>query len=106
LRARQWELLPEQRLRGGLRDTLSTLSDEAPLPPAGAIGVGGVRPRLTRDAAAAGAFAPAVLHVPSRLRVWSIQALRSGLLSLEQSAAAQHRPPTDLAAELERLGIE
>ena len=106
LRARQWELLPEQSLRGGLRDTLSTLSEEAPLPPPGAVGVGGVRPRRTRDASAAADLSPAILHVPSRLRVWTLQALRGGLLSLEQAAGVLHLPPAALAAELERLGLE
>ncbi len=124
LRARQWELLPEQSFRGGLRDTLSTLSEESPLPAPGAVGVGGVRPRLTRDPAPATgdapsdpttpsgvtatveAATPAVLRVPSRLRLWTLQALRDGRLSLEQAAAVLRRPPADLAAELERLGLE
>jgi Zn-dependent peptidase ImmA (M78 family)/transcriptional regulator with XRE-family HTH domain len=101
LRARQWELLPEQSFRGGLRDTLSTLSEETPLPPAAAVGVGGVPPRLTRAAGAS-----AVLRVPARLRVWTLQALRGGRLSLEQAAAVLRRSPADLAAELERLGLE
>ena len=101
LRARQWELLPEQSYRGGLRDTLSTLSEESPLPPPGAVGVGGVPAPLTRDPGA-----PAVLRVPGRLRVWTLQALRSGRLSLEQAAAVLRRSPADLAAELERLGLD
>ncbi len=103
LRARQWELLPEQSFRGGLRDTLSTLGEEAPLPPPGAEGVGGVKPRLARSTAGSG---PAVLRVPSRLRIWTLQALRGGRISLEQAAATLHRPPADLASELERLGFE
>jgi transcriptional regulator with XRE-family HTH domain len=102
LRARQWELLPEQSFRGGLRDTLSTLAEEAPLPPPGAQGVGGVPARLTREAAPAAA----VLRVPARLRRWTLQALRGGRLSLEEAAAVLRRSHTDLAAELERLGLE
>jgi hypothetical protein len=112
LRARQWELLPEQSFRGGLRDTLSTLSDEAPLPGSGVEGVGGVRPRRTRRSPPAAARAerqaavPAVLRVPAHLRHWTLQALRGGRLSLEQAAAVLRRPAADLAAELERLGLE
>ena len=101
LRARQWELLPEQSYRGGLRDTLSTLSEESPLPPPGAVGVGGVPAPLTCEPGA-----PAVLRVPGRLRVWTLQALRSGRLSLEQAAAVLRRSPGELAAELERLGVD
>jgi transcriptional regulator with XRE-family HTH domain len=103
LRARQWELLPEQSFRGGLRDTLSTLGEEAPLPPSGAEGVGGVKPRLTRSTAGS---EPAVLRVPARLRLCTLQALRGGRLSLEQGAGILHRPPAALGAELERLGLE
>jgi hypothetical protein len=111
LRTRQWELLPEQSYRGGLRDTLSTLSEEAPLPPHGAVGVGGVPAPVTREPAVVrgapdAATAPAVLRVPARLRAWTLQALRSGHLSLEQAAAVLRRPPDDLATELERLGLE
>lgn len=112
LRARQWELLPEQSYRGGLRDTLSTLSEESPPPPPGAVGVGGVRPHLTREQTATAGGAPlaegasTVVRVPSRLRVWTLQALRGGRLSLEQAAAVLHRWPADLAVELRRLGLE
>jgi len=106
LRARQWELLPEQSFRGGLRDTLSTLSEESPLPPPGAVGVGGVPAPLTRGPASAFAASSAVLRVPARLRLWTLQSLRSGRLSLEQAAAVLRRSPADLAAELERLGLE
>jgi len=102
LRARQWELLPEQSFRGGLRDTLSTLSEESPLPAPGAVGVGGVRPDLAREPAPL----PAVLRVPSRLRLGTLQALRGGRLSLEQAAAVLRRSPADLAVDLERLGLE
>jgi Zn-dependent peptidase ImmA (M78 family) len=116
LRARQWELLPEQSYRGGLRDTLSTLGEETPLPLPDAVGVGGVRPRLTRrvpsaedarnSAPADETGAPAVLRVPAHLRVWTLRALRGGRLSLEQAAAVLRRPPADLAAQLARLGLE
>ena len=106
LRARQWELLPEQSFRGGLRDTLSTLSQETPLPPPDAVGAGGVRPRLTREPPAEAAPAPVVLRVPARLRIWTLQALRSGRLSLDQATAVLRRSPADLPAELARLGLK
>lgn len=52
LRRRQWTLLPEQSFRGGLRDTLSTLSEEAPLLPPGAVGIGGVPAPVIREGGA------------------------------------------------------
>jgi transcriptional regulator with XRE-family HTH domain len=103
LRAREWSLLSEQALRGGLRDTLSSLSDEAPPPLPGARGVGGVPApaHLRREPGPA-----AVLRVPARMHAWALTAVREGRLSLEQAARMLHRPPGDLAAALERLGVE
>jgi transcriptional regulator with XRE-family HTH domain/Zn-dependent peptidase ImmA (M78 family) len=103
LKAREWALLPQQALRGGLRDTLSSLSEEAPAPLAGTKGVGGVPApdHLTRDPGP-----PAVLRVPGRMHRWALQAVGQGRLSLEQAARMLHRQPDDFAAELTRLGIE
>ena len=109
LRRRQWTLLPEQSFRGGLRDTLSTLSEEAPLPLPGAVGIGGVPAPVTREGGATPVpgepAAPAVLRVPARMRFWALQALRGGRLSLERAAAALHQTAAALEADLERLGV-
>jgi len=103
LRACEWSLLPEQALRGGLRDTLSALGDEAPAPLPGAKGVGGAPapPHLTREPGPA-----AVLRLPARMSAWALRAVREGRLSLEQAARVLHLSPADLAATLQRLGIE
>jgi transcriptional regulator with XRE-family HTH domain len=103
LRDREWSLLPEQALRGGLRDTLSALGDEAPAPLPGAKGVGGVPapPHLTRGPGPA-----AVLRLPARMSAWVFRAVREGRLSLEEAAGVLHLSLVDLAATLQRLGIE
>jgi Zn-dependent peptidase ImmA (M78 family) len=103
LREREWSLLPEQALRGGLRDTLSALGDEAPAPLPGAKGVGGVPApaHLTREPGPA-----AVLRLPARMSAWALRAVREGRLSLEEAARVLHLSPTDLAAALQRLGVE
>jgi Zn-dependent peptidase ImmA (M78 family) len=103
LRGREWSLLPEQALRGGLRDTLSALGDEAPAPLSGAKGVGGVPapPHLTREPRPA-----AVLRLPPRMSAWAMRAVQEGRLSLEAAAGVLHLSPADLAATLQRLGIE
>jgi len=103
LREREWSLLPEQALRGGVRDTLSNLSEEAPPPPPGARGVGGAPApsRLTREPGPV-----AVLRVPSRMRAWAFEALREGRLSLEEAARMLHLSAPDLFAALRHLGLE
>ncbi len=103
LRAREWSLLPEQALRGGLRDTLSALGDEAPAPLPGAKGVGGVPapPQLTREPGPA-----AVLRLPARMSAWALRAVREGRLSLEEAARVLNLSPAGLAAALQRLGVE
>lgn len=103
LREREWSLLPEQALRGGLRDTLSSLSDEAPPPPPGARGVGGAPApaHLTREPGPA-----AVLRVPARMTGWALTAVREGRLSLEEAARILHHTPAGLFAVLRQAGLE
>jgi transcriptional regulator with XRE-family HTH domain len=103
LREREWSLLPEQALRGGLRDTLSSLSAEAPPPPPGARGVGGMPApaHLTREPGP-----EAVLRVPARMRGWALDAVREGRLSLEEAARMLHVLPADLLTVLRLAGLE
>ena len=103
LRTREWGLLPEQALRGGLRDTLSSLGEEAPPPAPGARGASGAPApaHLTREPGPA-----IVLRVPARMRTWALRAVREGRLSLEEAARMLHLPPADLAGVLRHLGVE
>jgi transcriptional regulator with XRE-family HTH domain len=103
LRAREWSLLPEQALRGGLRDTLSALGEEAPSPLPGARGVGGTPApaHMTREPGPA-----AVVRVPARMRAWALRALRQGRLSVEEAARMLHLSPADLVEALQRAGLE
>jgi transcriptional regulator with XRE-family HTH domain len=87
LHRREWEVLPRQAYLGGLRDTLACLTPDEALPPRE---YGG----------------PAVLRVPAAMRAWTLLALRSGRLSLEEAAAMLHLETGAFAAQLARLGLE
>jgi hypothetical protein len=87
MRRQEWQLLPRQAFLGGLRDTLTHLTPGEVLPP-GAYGP------------------PAVLRVPAAMRAWALQAVRRGLLSLEEAAAALRLDAGDLEEQFARLGLE
>ena len=87
LRRLEWRLLPRQAFLGGLKDTLTALTPAEVLP-SGAYGP------------------PAMLRVPTRMRVWALRALASGRLSLEAAAGHLSLDAESLARELERAGVE
>lgn len=87
MRRQEWQLLPRQAFLGGLRDTLTHLTPGEVLPP-GAYGP------------------PAVLRVPAAMRAWALEAVRRGLLSLEEAAAALRLDAGALEEQFARLGLE
>jgi hypothetical protein len=87
LRRLEWRLLPRQAFLGGLKDTLTALTPAEVLP-RGAYGP------------------PAMLRVPTRMRVWALRALASDRLSLEAAAGHLSLDAESLARELERAGVE
>jgi hypothetical protein len=87
MRRDEWQLLPRQAFLGGLRDTLTHLTPGEALPP-GAYGP------------------PAVLRVPAAMRAWALDAVRRGLLSLEEAAAALRLDAGTLEEQFARLGLE